>query len=281
MKTLGNAARVALSLAALVSSACSDGDGNLGAELPSTGTGSGSGASSGTNTGSGGAGTGGSLSTVSSGAGGGQDDCGSDLTGTLRDFQQSHPDFEYVVATDPGIVEQDLGSDGKPVYAGSPTTPSTTGKDNFDQWYRDVSGVNLGVSLTLTLADNGDGTFTYDNSSFFPLDGQGWGDEGNPHNYHFTFELRTKFRYNGGEVFTFTGDDDLFVFVNGKLAIDLGGVHGAISGSVDLDAQASHLGITPGQIYPLDFFFAERHLSESNFRIDTSIDEFVDCGDIE
>ena len=74
---------------------------------------------------------------------------------------------------------------------------------------------------------------------------------------------------------TFTGDDDVFVFVNGKLALDLGGVHGPEAGTVDFDAQAGDLGITTGNVYTLDVFHAERHTSMSNFRIETSIDCLV------
>ncbi len=73
--------------------------------------------------------------------------------------------------------------------------------------------------------------------------------------------------YTGGETFSFTGDDDLWLFIDDKLAVDLGGVRGAASGSVDLDT----LGLTLGQDYDFDLFFAERHTTQSNFRIDTSI----------
>jgi fibro-slime domain-containing protein len=38
---------------------------------------------------------------------------------------------------------------------------------------------------------------------------------------------------------------------------------------------AAQLGITPDNTYTLDFFFAERHTSESNFRIDTTIGCFT------
>jgi fibro-slime domain-containing protein len=195
------------------------------------------------------------------------------LTGTIRDFQDSHPDFEYIISgLDEGIVENTIGSDGKPVYAGSAGNPSTTNKDNFDQWYRDVVGVNQSTTYSIELTDNdGDEIYTYSNSSFFPIDNQLFGNEGRPHNYHFTYELNSQFTYKGGEKFTFTGDDDLWVFINGKLAIDLGGVHGALSETVELDTVATTLGITPGNKYSLALFFAERHTSQSNFRIETSI----------
>jgi fibro-slime domain-containing protein len=197
-------------------------------------------------------------------------ECETTLVATVRDFAESHPDFEYVIDVDPGIVQSLLGGDGKPVYAGG-TAGTTTGQASFDQWYRDVAGVNINLPTEIALVDQGNGTYVYDNPAFFPIDGQGFGDEGNPHNYHFTLEMHTQFTYQGGEVFTFRGDDDLFTFVNGHLGIDLGGVHGPIEGSIDLDAMAGSLGIVPGGTYDLDFFFAERHTSESNFRIETTI----------
>ena len=231
-----------------------------------------------------GSGASGSTGLFSTGGGGGAGAgnnsgfCGSTFIGTVRDFQASHPDFEFIIEVDPGIVLPDLGSDGKPVYAGQDGNPTTNGQEAFDQWYRDVDGVNQSLPLEIALADAGGGIFTYDNPAFFPIDNQAFGNEGNPHNYHFTYELRTTFLYQGGEIFRFTGDDDLFTYVNKKLAIDLGGVHGAMSQEIDLDGAAGALGITPGNVYSLDFFFAERHTSESNFRIDTTID-FIDCGE--
>lgn len=193
-----------------------------------------------------------------------------DLTGTVRDFHSTHPDFENYNGSDPGIVESTLGIDGKPVYAGQLGNPSTSGQVNFDQWYRDVPGVNLSSPLTITLDNSGNvdpNVYTYSNNSFFPIDGQQFGDEGNPHNFHFTYEIHSEFTYQGGEDFTFAGDDDLWVFIDKQLVIDLGGVHFTQTASVDLDT----LGLIVGNTYDFDLFFAERHTFFSTFRIDTSL----------
>jgi len=265
------------------SGATTQGSGGTGAGTASNGAGAASGGVGGNQpsggTASTGSGTGGDISFGGSGPGtggaGGGPSCNTTIPATIRDFHVNHPDFEAFLGDDKGIVLPDLGADGKPVYAGNPTTPTTTGKANFDQWYRDVPGTNVAIPINITLTSNGNGTYTFDDQAFFPIDGQGFGNEGNTHNYHFTLELHTQFEYKGGEVFTFTGDDDLFTFINGKLAINLGGVHGSETYTVDLDAKAAELGIQKGKLYPIHFFFAERHTSESHFRIDTTIGCFT------
>lgn len=192
-----------------------------------------------------------------------------DLGVTFRDFRDTHPDFEGVIGgLQPGQVASTLGADGLPVWQG-PAKPGFTNEANFNQWYRDVPGVNTRIdsSLTFTETAPGSGIFAFGDSSFFPLDGIGFGNQGRAHNFHFTMQLSTTFTYTGGETFSFTGDDDLYVFINDELVIDLGGVHGAVNGSVDLDT----LGLTPGENYSFDLFFAERHTTQSNFFAETSI----------
>ena len=150
-------------------------------------------------------------------------------------------------------------------------------------WWRDVPGMNLSkpLSLTLTRASNSN-VYTFNDQNdtlykarggFFPINGELWGNSGGstPNtNFHFTFELDTTFIYKRGtgQVFTFIGDDDVFVFIDGKCVIDLGGVHSAVSQSVDLDKLPW---LVDGQRYPLKFFFAERHRTQSNFRIETTL----------
>ena len=145
---------------------------------------------------------------------------------------------------------------------------------------------------------------------FFPIDRQGFGLTQKPknkpykyygggdianHNYHFTYTIDTLFTYTApskrdldgdgvfGETFRdesdpgdamffkFTGDDDVWVFINNNLAVDLGGVHSQKSASVNVDDYADELGLKVGHTYSLKLFFAERCTTESNFRIETSM----------
>jgi len=199
--------------------------------------------------------------------------CGQ-LVATIRDFSDQHPDFEklpYVTGkVELGLVKANLDKDRKPVYAFDKPTVITS-QDTFSQWYRDVNGVNQKFSVTLQLQETSPGIFVYDNDLFFPIDGKGFENQGRNHNFHFTTEIRGGFAYKGGEKFSFKGDDDVWVFVNGKLAIDIGGIHGKETATIDFDAKAQELGISPGKTYSLDVFHAERHITESHFRMETSI----------
>jgi fibro-slime domain-containing protein len=93
------------------------------------------------------------------------------------------------------------------------------------------------------------------------------------HDFHFTTEVVYWFKYeaNTSAVLEFTGDDDVWVFVNRKLAVDLGGPHVPENGSVTLDAaSAGRFGLSAGNVYEVRVFHAERKVEGSSFKLTLS-----------
>lgn len=248
-----------------------------------------------------GSGDGGEIIIPSSTGSGMPSECGNILDVTYRDFG-THPDFEMSFSGDVvrlQLVQDKLASDRTPVFRSNigcpqdganptmcanwtPTQPVMQSAETFQQWYHTVDGVNMKFTKQLELTEQpvGSGTFVFDSAAFFPLgptEGFGITPPGNQpmQNFLFTTEIHLNFEYKAGQKFTFRGDDDLWIFVNGTLALDLGSMHSAVQGTIDFDAQAAALSIVPGQSYPMDIFQAERHTTGSNFRFETNISCFV------
>ncbi len=215
--------------------------------------------------------------------------CTPRLIAIVRDFPDRHPDFHHSGEDGKegsdlveGMVQEDLGPDEKPVIGTNDFFSS-----HLDEWYTTLSGVNQEFVATIELTDSGNGVWTHNNDAFFPLGPyQGYGHENNvdgagvTRNFLFTTELKLRFTYKQGQRFRFKGDDDLWVFINNKLAIDLGGIHSQREMEVDIDAHAAKYGMTPDNVYPMHIFHAERNPVESHFRIETDIECFTSVGPV-
>ena len=123
---------------------------------------------------------------------------------------------------------------------------------------------------------------------FYPIDGLGYdailGDttdktntSGNgvrPEDPNGSYTLRgeAQFVYQDNLYFEFSGDDDVYMYVNGVLALDLGGAHGICTKRVNLKDVATKCHLTPGEVATFTFFYMERNSDASNFKIETNME---------
>jgi fibro-slime domain-containing protein len=208
--------------------------------------------------------------------------------------QTPDPDVIAQLEDDLAAVEADI-ADAEAVA----TACDDDCQANFDAQVATCVDACLPCSYDNTLFCTGGELVEYDgNPLFFPVDGvtgatadmgpakvpEQYGYVGWPweedvfgtapdHNFSFTTEVQYWFRYEAdtSAQLDFTGDDDVWVFVNNRIAVDLGGIHIPLDGSVTINAQsANQFGLEPGNVYKITVFQAERKPEGSSFRLTLS-----------
>lgn len=240
-----------------------------------------------------------------------------ELIGIVRDFLPGHPDFDVVPPQGYGQymwnVATTLSEHGRPVYVGggfkvqqqarddsgreiswtlydpargdspavqgNPDGGSIDSAESFDEWFRDIPGVNMSMLHTVAGSrrddDEYEGMYEINIPQFYPIDGLLFGNDPDEHNSFFTFTIAADFAHDAsaGYVLMFKGDDDAYVFLegpefpDGRMIGDLGGINGSPEQWVDLN----RLGLVDGETYRIHFFKADRHSASSRLHLITNV----------
>lgn len=184
-----------------------------------------------------------------------------DLASDPSYFQAPAP----VVVTDAcGNVVNDTAATYGDVNGGGIMSAAT-----FSQWFNDAPGANASQRIFLSMTKGSDGIYSYSTSDFTPIDGELYGNQSASHNRGFTCSIDavSGYRKCAGQFIEYAGSGDAWLFINGKLAMDLGGTHAGGKQVVLLD----RLSLTDGSEVRVNFYYAQRTSSNATFGLRTNM----------
>ena len=200
----------------------------------------------------------------------------------LNTIYQADTNMTTVTGTDTKEHSVPIYGMAVDAYKSIVLTDNGTGTYSFEAGY---SGTKKDVQYDRESGTIYNGTNGGDESGFYPLENLGYEQPGlltatskvnnGAKNGGFTLRGESQFVYNKDSklYFTFTGDDDVYMYINGVLALDLGGAHGRNSKTVNLnDLDATKYGLKEGQVATFTFFYMERCSDASTFGIETNME---------
>lgn len=129
--------------------------------------------------------------------------------------------------------------------------------DSGFEWYfanpQEDPEDDFGWSKNVNSSGTANGDPISDEYGFFPLNDPDADTDGSAYNFGFGMRLAFDFTLpeggmlrdkDGNEkpvIFTFSGDDDLWVFLDGNLVLDVGGDHGKVEGTINFADQISYV----------------------------------------
>ncbi len=160
--------------------------------------------------------------------------------------------------------------DDTPAQFGSADPGAVSSAASFETWFQDTPGLNMESQARLLFQQQPGEALTFSSDDFRPIDGQLLGAGTWEPNRNFTIEMDSEFTYTpcSGQFFEFSGDGDAYVYIDGKLVMELAGNNTGMKQYVDFD----RLGLDPAQPHTLQFFYAQRSCSPSKFNVRTNVE---------
>jgi fibro-slime domain-containing protein len=194
-----------------------------------------------------------------------------DYDSSYTPFAEKGPDDNCLSTTQggwatKGLVKDSLDADGLPIWTGKIACDIGVAADGPGNWFK-PGRARSEATIRVVLANSGkQGEWSYSNTNFFPLDTVTSIVPRILPNYGFCLHYQFEAENVPGASITVSGDDDIWLFAQKRLALDLGGQHAPDTARLEF----WKLGLAQGRTIKLDLFQCERHRVGSSFGISTN-----------